>query len=152
MEKINDGALVELFKTDYLVSQKSQSFAKEIITKEDRNKEAVSLVVLTKEPLTAVDQKLLGAILSAVNIKIENTPILESSSFDEVRSTYESKNLISFGPTGFDIGIKSIQLDLYSPKEYEGVQVLIADKLSEIGASADKKKALWLNLKRLFNI
>jgi DNA polymerase III psi subunit len=150
MEKISDGGLIELFRSDYIVAPKLT--VEETGISNEKEIEVKPLVVITNVPLTNEDKVLLTNILNAVKININTTPILQNVSFADVKEKHATKNLISFGKSGYDLGIKSVQLDLYSPKEYEGIQILVADAVSKISISSDKKKALWLNLKRLFNI
>ncbi len=147
MEKISNGGLAELFRRDYLVAPKQTS-----VVKEEIEITSSLLVVITNVAPSAEDMTLLGNILKAVNIDVSGISIVQGLSFETVVEKYHPKHLISFGKSAFDLGIQSVQIDLYSPKEYEGVPVLIADPISKISVSQDKKKALWLNLKRIFNI
>ena len=150
MEKISNSGLLELFRSDYIVAPKIK--ATEQVASFGTELETKPLVVITNVPLKSEDKVLLTNILNAVQIDINQTPILQGVSFDQVKEKYTCQNLISFGKSGFDLGIQSVQLDLYSPKEYEGTQVLVADAVNKISSSPDKKKALWLNLKRMFNV
>jgi len=147
MEKINEGGLLELFRGDYIVAPKQN-------VHQSTSSEGASsfLVVVTDVVPSEADMNLLSNILKAVNIEISNVSIVQSKGFDEIVKELGPQYLISFGKSGFDLGIQSVQIDLYSPNEYQGIPILVIDSISKISVSQDKKKALWLNLKRVFNV
>lgn len=147
MEKISEEALIELFRTDYVVTPKPVA-----VSKPKGGGVSNFLVVITDQLLSVTDKDLLKNILKAVNINIEEVSIIQTYDFEQIVKEYDPKHLISFGKSGFDLGIKSVQIDLYSPKEYEGIPVLMTDPISKIANSLDTKKALWLNLKKMFNV
>ena len=155
MEKISEGGLVELFRGEYLVVPQQQQQQQQVpVIRESVEENTVSsfLVVITDVVPSSPDLDLLGNILKAAKIDVKKVYVIQNKSFDETVEKYHPKHLISFGKSGFDLGIKSVQIDLYSPKEYKGVPVLVVDAISKISVSQDKKKALWLNLKRIFNL
>ena len=156
MEKINDNALIELFKMDYIVGKKTVSNSTVTGNSEtsssSTDKKTVKAVVITDQPLSPDQQNLLLNILKAVKLDVNSTPVLQDKNIETLQAEFNIGNILSFGVSGYDLGIKSVQIDLYAPNTYNDINILAADSVGTIASSPEKKQALWLNLKRIFNV
>ncbi len=109
-----------------------------------------------KEVIDDSDLTFLEKILAAVKLTSEHVVIINLSklpdnyNYDQIQHDWSPQCLIAFGVTFFDINIKEETFNLYELKEYNSCRFLNGDALKTIAQNQDKKKALWVNLQRMF--
>ena len=98
----------------------------------------------------SADYQFLENVLKAVKIEISNVKISNIHS-EEFKVMNEGVVLL-FGVNAFEAGYKDLTLSKYEVFEKDELRIIEADKLGEISLDVNKKKALWLSLKRVFNV
>lgn len=119
--------------------------------------EGKSLLLLFRgnreEAVSEQEITFLGKIISAVNLSEKDcvtlylpgqTPELPKEIF-----TNGPQRVIAFDPS---IRLFEMQHDLYTIQDHQGIRWLVADKLEEIAGDVEKKKALWMALKKMFEL
>lgn len=107
-------------------------------------KEHHALAVLTK-PMSDIQKVLLGKILAAVSLQLDQTKIIYS--LEDLNFSFD--RLLVFGTeTGDELGVT----ETYSPKKHELGAVMLANTLSELEASRELKGSLWSALQDWFGI
>ncbi|MGK7392766.1 MAG: DNA polymerase III subunit psi [Candidatus Cyclobacteriaceae bacterium M2_1C_046] len=113
------------------------------ITEEPAKKEAEVDYPLTvvSAPLNEDEEKLLGAILKAVDVKFSDIAVLNKEN-DQL----QSKKVLVFGHAYYN------QLPLYKAIVQDDKEFLKADELSTINKDVEKKRKLWGCLKGMFSV
>lgn len=103
------------------------------------------------------DYDFLNKIMEATGNKLDDCYIVNTlhqpTSLEELQALISFDHLITFGVNTFKLGIKD-----QAQKDYELIEVgtdfqlISADPLIAIASNQDKKKGLWLALKRMFNV
>lgn len=97
------------------------------------------------------EKALLWNILNAVQISQKETKIIEGSKHSII-SENKTPFYILFGITPHEIGFTSISGSQYEVFEFEKTKIVSAHPLKTIKNNNDKKKALWLSLKKMFSV
>lgn len=109
-----------------------------------------------QEQLELSDALLLENILKAIGHDPAQTDILNFSHLPQAdaRAVLAQKSTNYF--ISFGVPLIKLKLDLllppYTPKQIEGIWFLLAEPLSVIDADKDRKKRLWLALKKMFAV
>lgn len=119
------------------------------------------VLILVSEPkaksLNATDADFLEKILKAVHLSMEEVDFInidaldKQSNFKDMLSAKTVHHFISFG-----VALKRLSLEIllvpYQIKPIEGINFLYADPLAALQTDVNKKKALWLCLKKMFAV
>ena len=114
-------------------------------------------LVFFKETTSNEDQDLLLKILSAVNLTQEQYILVDKSKHSELKlhhfisEGFKIAYLLSFGITANSIGL-NINQKLYSGIEIDTLKILCSDDLQKLQQQTNLKKALWNNLKQLYQV
>jgi hypothetical protein len=104
------------------------------------------VIVLIPDPWHEVekqDVELLTKILQAVKISLDGVQVISKSTLDlQELSVYAPESVLSFGTP-----IVQAKTN-YEISRHNGMQILVADKLSVLDEV--KKKILWASLKQMF--
>ncbi len=143
-----------LVETDLLTSGPDE---KNVDPEQLEDFEGKSLLLLFRgnreEALSEREATFLDKIISAVNLSEKDcvtlylpgqTPELPKEIF-----TKGLQRVIAFDPS---IRLFEMQHDLYMIHDHQGTRWLVADKLEEIAGDVEKKKALWMALKKMFEL
>lgn len=109
-----------------------------------------------QEQLDPSDALLLENILKATGHDPAETDILNFSHLPQTdaRTVLAQKSTNYF--ISFGVPLIKLKLDLllppYTPKQIEGIWFLLAEPLSVIDADKERKKRLWLALKKMFTV
>ena len=98
----------------------------------------------------SADHVFLENVLNAVKVSLDKVKVTNIHS-ENFKLPTEGVCLI-FGVTAFEAGFKSVDATKYEIFELDELKILEVDKLSQISLDVNKKKALWLALKRIFNV
>ena len=107
-----------------------------------------------QEQLDLSDALLLENILKAIGHDPAETDLLNFSHLPQAdaRTVLAQKSTNYF--ISFGVPLIKLKLDLllppYTPKQIEGIWFLLAEPLSVIDADKERKKRLWLALKKMF--
>ncbi len=112
------------------------------------------LVLATGADLTPDSVQLVTKMMEACQLKPEAYRIQEASPARvfELKSRYQPRYIILFGlePETDSVRISAVR---YRPFPFAGIQMILADSLSQIGASPEKKRELWKQgLMPMFNL
>lgn len=163
----NEAFLREFLKDSlYVIDTEPQSGENEKVkngegtapTPEDTRSEAIelkSIVIIIKEKeLSSEVSTFLTKILSAANLDDTHYSLFfthDGKDLPFVMADTTAKFLI-FGISPFELGLQHIQVNKYHLASAESSQYLWGDALDKIKDDANAKKALWLNMKKMFNI
>lgn len=109
-----------------------------------------------QEQLDPSDALLLENILKATGHDPAETDLLNFSHLPQAdaRTVLAQKSTNYF--ISFGVPLIKLKLDLllppYTPKQIEGIWFLLAEPLSVIDADKERKKRLWLALKKMFTV
>ncbi len=109
-----------------------------------------------QEQLDPSDALLLENILKATGRDPAETDLLNFSHLPQAdaRTVLAQKSTNYF--ISFGVPLIKLKLDLllppYTPKQIEGIWFLLAEPLSVIDADKERKKRLWLALKKMFTV
>jgi DNA polymerase III psi subunit len=111
------------------------------------------VVILVKE-LNPTDSELLGKILGAVQLTLQNVEIIEMGKNKDLNLshifTQKSVNqLISFGVMMSEVNLM-LRLTPYQILESKGVKFISGVSLTDLQNDIPKKKLLWAALKEMF--
>lgn len=115
------------------------------------------LVIYLKDKLDEKSETglFLTKILQAINKSLDSVDIIDPTAInvapDELANC-NIKALLIFGINPFEIGFQDKQINKYELTAIKNYTVLYCDGLSTIQSDVNAKKALWINLKRAFNI
>lgn len=121
----------------------------------NNDKNAGKAVIVCKE-LSDNDKELLSKILGALSVSEEEVVILKpevlgSISFADLLHVTETTKYVIFGFTPSDLRL-TVKYLPYQPIDMAGVHILFSDGLPELAKDQQKKKALWMALKDIFEI
>lgn len=111
-------------------------------------------VVILVDDCSDADQALLGKILTAVKLNLNQVDLVRLADLSQMNArTAFSQNLISHFIT-FGVALQQIKLEIplnpYQTKEIKNIRFLFSDALSELQNDVEKKKALWKALQEMF--
>lgn len=111
-------------------------------------------VVILVDDCSDADQALLGKILTAVKLNLNQVDLVRLADLSQMNArTAFSQNLISHFIT-FGVALQQIKLEIplnpYQTKEIKNIRFLFSDALSELQNDIEKKKALWKALQEMF--
>jgi len=111
-------------------------------------------VVILVDDCSDADQALLGKILTAVKLNLNQVDLVRLADLSQMNArTAFSQNLISHFIT-FGVALQKIKLEIplnpYQTKEIKNIRFLFSDALSELHTDVEKKKALWKALQEMF--
>ncbi len=111
-------------------------------------------VVILVDDCSDADQALLGKILTAVKLNLNQVDLVRLADLSQMNArTAFSQNLISHFIT-FGVALQKIKLEIplnpYQTKEIKNIRFLFSDALSELQNDVEKKKALWKALQEMF--
>ena len=111
-------------------------------------------VVILVDDCSDADQALLGKILTAVKLNLNQVDLVRLADLSQMNArTAFSQNLISHFIT-FGVALQKIKLEIplnpYQTKEIKNIRFLFSDALSELQNDVEKKKALWRALQEMF--
>lgn len=111
-------------------------------------------VVILVDDCSDADQALLGKILTAVKLNLNQVDLVRLADLSLMNArTAFSQNLISHFIT-FGVALQKIKLEIplnpYQTKEIKNIRFLFSDALSELQNDVEKKKALWKALQEMF--
>ncbi|MEA5424990.1 DNA polymerase III subunit psi [Arcicella lustrica] len=111
-------------------------------------------VVILVDDCSDADQALLGKILTAVKLNLNQVDLARLADLSQMNArTAFSQNLISHFIT-FGVALQKIKLEIplnpYQTKEIKNIRFLFSDALSELQNDVEKKKALWKALQEMF--
>lgn len=111
-------------------------------------------VVILVDDCSDADQALLGKILTAVKLNLNQIDLVRLADLSQMNArTAFSQNLISHFIT-FGVALQKIKLEIplnpYQTKEIKNIRFLFSDALSELQNDVEKKKALWKALQEMF--
>lgn len=111
-------------------------------------------VVILVDDCSDADQALLGKILTAVKLNLNQVDLVRLADLSQMNArTAFSQNLISHFIT-FGVALQKIRLEIplnpYQTKEIKNIRFLFSDALSELQNDVEKKKALWRALQEMF--
>ncbi|MFY7828458.1 MAG: hypothetical protein ACOVQ4_15120 [Flectobacillus sp.] len=111
-------------------------------------------VLILVDKINAEEMELLGKILAAVQLQINQVDLLDLSkaggtSLKNILTQKSLKQLLTFGVSLFKIQLE-IPLTPYQIREVQGVRFLYSDALGEIKDDVTRKKALWSAMKAFF--
>lgn len=116
-----------------------------------RNLKKISIISATN--LNPTETALLEKILVALQLTFDDISLFthqnQEATLLKLQTTTPS-SVITFGVSPFEFGIKDIALQDYEIKETPEFKILQAEKFELYLARADKKKALWFALQKLF--
>ncbi len=133
---LNEGAIEALFNdTIYLIEELGN---------------ITVIISQTMEFEGSADYTFLANVLNAVKLNMSKINIININN----RSFTPPKEgvFLLFGVNAFEAGFKDVATAKYEIVEKDNLKLLEADKLNEISSDVNKKKALWLSLKRVFNV
>lgn len=115
------------------------------------NKKSIS--ILTKKTLDKPELKLLEKILTALNLSFADVIINtdQEKQLTEFITTHQPKKLLLFGISPYEVGFTNITMNTYEIIDHDGIKILSAEDFSKYTTAADKKKALWYALQKLFS-
>ena len=111
------------------------------------------LVLYTGKELAPEESGLLIKILQAVNVKLEDTALVntatlkDASTYTDLIKQYDYSKLISFGTSTDTLGLA---LSKNTIKSVESRKYLLTDSFPELLKDVAKKKVLWAMLKEMF--
>ena len=155
--KINENALKfifeeELYRSPVLIHSKIDSSTPFI----GANNKNILILVPTSgssEVIQANILEFLSKILNSIGLTIDDVVITDNKNqekWDQLKNDFSPQKILFFGIKPFEIGIESLDINTYEVKPFQGNFILYADKLEDIKEDLNKKKALWVNLKKLF--
>ena len=111
------------------------------------------VVILVKE-LNPIDSELLGKILGAVQLNLQNVEIIEMSKnpnmdLSHIFTQKSVNQLISFGVMMSEINLM-LRLTPYQILESKGIKFISGVSLTDLQNDIPKKKLLWGALKEMF--
>jgi len=111
-------------------------------------------VLILVDNINQEEMELLGKILGAVQLQINQVDLLDLSkvgdtSLKNILTQKSLRQLLTFGVSLFRIQLE-IPLTPYQIREVQGVRFLYSDALGEIKDDVIRKKALWLAMKAFF--
>ena len=156
--KINENALKFIFNEE-LYRTPNSSLPNDIETSMSflgGNKKNTLIVVpdnKTAQIIEKINLQFLEKILNSIGLTIDDIIIVNNQP-KEKWSTYirdfSPKKIMFFGVKPFELGLTELEINSYELKHYQGQTLFYADKLEVIKEDVNKKKALWINLKKLF--
>lgn len=153
--KINSIAFSTLFTNENLYFIPSKKEIKQKNTLGNNQKKC--LILVNEQEQQVIDENnltFLQNILKAISYTLDDILLLNIASypltFEELINNYSPKQLILFDVSAFQLGIQERQIIQYELHEINNLQLISADSLTEIQKNIDKKKALWINLQRIF--
>lgn len=156
--KINENALKFIFSEE-LYRTPASSHSNDIessISFVGKNKKNILIVVPDNEAAQVIKKNnilFLEKILNSIGLTTDDIVIVNNQS-KEKWTTYvrdfSPNKVIFFGIKPFELGITELEINSYELKQYQGQTLFYADKLEVIKEDINKKKALWINLKKLF--
>ncbi|MDB4834991.1 hypothetical protein OAH12_00210 [Cyclobacteriaceae bacterium] len=157
--KINENAFKFIFdETLFKPSQVAEDFKPETdIQFIGKNNRKTLIFVSSTNPKEVISEQsltFLSKILISVGLTLDDVVVTNHSKdkkLKEYTDTFSPKTIISFGIETFELGIQNIEIPSYEIKDYNGISVLYTDALDKVKEDISKKKALWINLKQLFN-
>ena len=149
--KINPMSLKFLFEEELFF------FSNESISPAKNNKGFIgennsNISILSTEELSKDDLAFLEKILLALKLGFSDVAIKSDKNKDikEFLTTTKPNKLILFGTSPFEAGYESVTVNTYEIVEVDAVKILQAENFSKYLTAADKKKALWFALQKLF--
>jgi hypothetical protein len=111
------------------------------------------VVILVKE-LNPADAELLGKILGAVQLTLQNVEVIEMSinpnmDLSHIFTQKSVNQLISFGVMMSEVNLM-LRLTPYQILESKGVKFISGVSLTDLQNDIPKKKLLWAALKEMF--
>jgi DNA polymerase III psi subunit len=111
-------------------------------------------VLILVDNINQEEMELLGKILGAVQLQIDQVDLLDLSkvgdtSLKNILTQKSLRQLLTFGVSLFRIQLE-IPLTPYQIREVQGVKFLYSDALGEIKDDVTRKKALWSAMKAFF--
>lgn len=111
------------------------------------------VVILVKE-LNPTDSELLGKILGAVQLTLQNVEVIEMSKnpnmdLSHIFTQKSVSQLISFGVMMSEVNLM-LRLTPYQILESKGVKFISGVSLTDLQNDIPKKKLLWAALKEMF--
>lgn len=154
-ENFNESALHILFEESLYILDETTSVKKEeVSTPKITNKlqdqdELKNVILIASKPFGKY-LPFINKIMGAVNLTSDQYSTVDQQDFNIGSIT--SKKIISFGTSAVNIGIQDTIFSLYELKEKEGNSYLFVDEVAKIADDTAKKQALWMSLKRMFNL
>ena len=104
--------------------------------------------------LPKAEEALLKKILFSIKLDIDDVDLVNYNNIQRVDYMDLLKDKILNQLISFGVSLTTLNLQLYLKKyqveNIEGVDMLLADSLSDLENSADKKKLLWKGLQHMF--
>ena len=120
------------------------------------------VLILTNESaapfLSTNDFTFLEKIIQATGNNLSDSAIVntfkKTHTLDQLIEHTKTTKVISVGVNLFELGLHDKAISQYECKEIHNgsIKIISAEKLSAIAGNGDKKKALWMALKRMFSI
>lgn len=181
MEKINPNSLPFIYTdTVYAIDTKSKNQSSKQL-EEPLKKEAptsqntppkieiqilgentTGVLILSNESgspfLSANDFAFLEKIIQATGHKLSDSAIVntfrKTHTLQEILEHTQCKSVITFGVNLFEIGLKdTAPLNYECTEQLNGsIKLIPSEQLHLVAGNSDKKKALWIALKRMFAI
>ncbi len=107
--------------------------------------EVCILLPQVKDSISSIEQEFLSKILTAAKI---DSPNFTHKTIDYINTKY----VIGLGVNAFEFGLQDVTFNKYELKEYQSTHFLFADSLSIIMKDKNKKEALWMGMRRMFNL
>lgn len=154
--KINQQALKFIFdETLYKQSNTFKIEGEELHQFLGKNQRNILVVVPEQENiLNDVEKVFFEKILNSIGLQLDDVAVIcpkTEAKFMYYKRTFDCQQIITFGVRPFEIGIEEVEVPLYEIKEFQTTPILYGNTLKTIQGDVDKKKALWLNLKKIFN-
>ena len=111
-------------------------------------------ILILVEKLNEEDRSLLANILRSVGHSLEDIDLLETEEHQDFKRAFKGKTahyFLSFGVPLHKIGIE-IPLLPYQVRAIDGLNFMLADKLSDLHEDKTKKKVLWHGLRAMFGL
>ena len=119
-----------------------------------KNQRNILVVVPKQENILNDGEKVFfEKILNSIGLQLDDVAVIcpkNEAKFVYYKRTFECQQVITFGVRPFEIGIEEIEVPLYEIKDFQNIPILYGNTLKTIQGDVDKKKALWLNLKKIF--
>lgn len=115
---------------------------------------AKNISIICSKNLNQAETALLEKILMALQLTFDDVSLFIHENQEATLLKLESlapQSVISFGVSPFEFGIKDITLQPYELKELAEFKLLQAEDFEYYLTQADKKKALWFALQKLFS-
>jgi DNA polymerase III psi subunit len=112
-------------------------------------------VLILTNTISESEKTLLVKIIGAVGLTIEQIDLIElgkiqTLDYQSLLSQNITKKFISFG-VGLGKINWNILLNIYQPKNINGIDILLSDELRVLESNLDLKKKLWEALKTMFS-